>query len=132
MAKVCSAVPTVTEMPVKEAKSILTEMGLFSETDGISDWVSAQAPAAGAELQKGGRVMLYTYEEEPISAVDLICVPDVSGLSMVEAGRQLRARGFDMEISGSGLAVKQTPGAGQYAALGIAVQVTFQLPQRTE
>jgi len=125
-------VPNVTGLSVKEAKSVLTAQGLFAETDGVSDQVSAQAPAAGATLQSGGTVMLYTYQEEPLRAVDLVSVPDVSGLSMVEAGRQLRARGFEMEISGSGLSVSQKPSAGQYAALGSTVQVTFQLPQGTE
>ena len=124
--------PDVTGLTVKEAKSLLTKQGLFAETDGMSDSVSAQAPAAGATLPFGGTVMLYTYDKEPIRAVDLVSVPDVSGLSMVEAGRQLRARGFEMEIKGSGLAVSQQPGAGQYAALGTIVQVTFQLPQGTE
>ena len=72
--------------------------------------------------------MLYTYEEEPLQIVDLVSVPDVKGLSMVEAARQLRARGFDMEIAGSGLAVRQTPAGGSYAPGGSVVKVTFELP----
>lgn len=122
-------VPDVTGMPLKEAQKTLSAQGLFSDTDGLSDIVTAQAPAAGAALQSGGRVMLYTYENEPLSAMDLICVPDVRGLSIVEAGRTLRARDLEMEISGSGLAVRQEPGAGSYAALGSTVKVTFELPQ---
>ena len=122
-------VPQVTGVSVKEAKEALAKAGLMAETDGISDVVSAQAPAAGATMQIGDCVMLYTYEKEPARPMDLRSVPDVSGLSMVEAGRQLRARGFEMEISGSGLAVSQTPGAGNYAALGDTIKVKFELPQ---
>ena len=121
-------VPDVVGMTLSEARIALSECGLLSETDGISGVVSAQAPAAGAGMRSGDKVMLYTYQDAPIQAMDLASVPDVKGLSMVEAGRQLRARGFDMEISGSGIAVRQEPGAGSYAALGTTVKVTFQLP----
>ncbi len=124
-----ACVPDVTGISVKEAKRMLAEAGLMAETDGISDMVSAQAPFAGATMQTGDCVMLYTYEDAPPKAVDLLCVPDVSGLSMVEAGRQLRARGFEMEISGSGLAARQEPAAGNFAALGDTIKVTFELPQ---
>ena len=126
-------VPDVTGMALAEAKKTLAEAMLLSETDGVSQTVSAQVPAPGAKMPAGGRVMLYTYDNEPPRAMDLISVPDVKGLSMVEAARRLRARGFDMEIAGSGLAVRQEPGAGAYAALGSTVRVTFALPlQGTE
>ena len=125
-------VPDVTGMTLAEARKVLTDCGLFYETDGETTLVSAQAPAAGATLRKGGSVMLYTYDQAPRQAVDLVRVPDVRGLSMVEAGRQLRARGMDMEIAGSGIAVRQMPPAGDYAPLNAVVTVTFELPQGTE
>ena len=121
-------VPDTVGMTVAEAKKALREAGLFYETDGLADTVSAQAPAAGAQISAGSAVMLYTYEQEPIQIMDLISVPDVLGLSMAEAVRQLRARGFDMEIAGSGLAVRQSPAAGSYAPGGSTVKVTFELP----
>ena len=58
----------------------------------------------------------------------MVCVPDVKGLSMVEASRTLRARGLEMVMSGSGLAVKQSPGAGTYAARDTKVEVWFEFP----
>ena len=125
-----ATVPDVTGMKVQEAKSVLAEALLMAETDGQSDLVAAQAPAPGAEMTAGGKVMLYTYAEEPLNAFDLATVPNVKGLSMVEAARQLRARGFDMEIRGSGLAASQSPAAGTYAPLGAVIQVTFELPLR--
>ena len=121
-------VPDVVGMTLSEARVTLSEIGLYAETDGISSVVTAQAPAAGTRMPAGSRMMLYTYEEAPIQTMDLVSVPDVKGLSMVEAARQLRARGLEMEIAGSGLAVKQEPGAGSYAALGSTVKVTFELP----
>ena len=122
------AVPSVVGMTVSQARRELREEGFLADTDGVSDRVSAQAPAAGARMPQGAKVMLYTYENEPLKTMDLISVPDVKGLSMVEAARQLRFRGFDMEMAGSGLAVRQSPAAGSYAQPGTAVQVTFELP----
>ena len=121
-------VPDTVGMTVAEAKKTLREHSLLWETDGLTDTVSAQAPAAGAQIFAGSAVMLYTYEQEPIQIMDLISVPDVKGLSMVEAARQLRLRGFDMEISGTGVAVRQSPAGGSYAPGGSTVKVTFELP----
>lgn len=50
------------------------------------------------------------------------------GLSVVEASRALRARGFELEISGSGVAVRQSPAYGAYAAQGSTVKVSFAMP----
>ena len=58
----------------------------------------------------------------------MMCVPDVSGMPIVEASRALRARGFEMALTGTGLAVSQRPAAGTYAARGETVYVTFELP----
>ena len=121
-------VPDTVGMTVAQAKKALWEQGLLCETDGLTDTVSAQSPTAGAQVPAGTVVMLYTYEQEPLQIIDLISVPDVKGLSMVEAARVLRLRGFDMEISGSGLAVRQSPAAGSYAPSGSTVKVTFELP----
>lgn len=121
-------VPDTVGMTMAEAKKTLWEQGLLWETDGLTDTVSAQAPAAGAQASAGTAVMLYTYEQEPLQIMDLVTVPDVKGMSMVEAARQLRARGFDMEITGSGLAVRQSPAGGSYASCGSIVKVTFELP----
>ncbi|MBR4540408.1 MAG: PASTA domain-containing protein [Clostridia bacterium] len=121
-------VPDTVGMTVAQARKALWERGLLYETDELTDTVSAQAPAAGAQVSSGSSVMLYTYEQEPLQIMDLISVPDVKGLSMVEAARQLRARGFEMEISGSGLAVRQSPAGGSYAPGGSTVKVTFELP----
>ena len=125
-------VPDVRGMTVAEARKALGSAGLMWETDGQTDRVRDQSPAPGAKARRGSTVMLYTYDDTPFAAMDLISVPDVQGNSMVEAGRKLRARGLEMEVSGSGLAVRQRPPAGEYAPLGSTVQVEFELPQGTE
>ncbi|MBO4925369.1 MAG: PASTA domain-containing protein [Clostridia bacterium] len=125
-------VPDVVGMTVTEAKKALADEMLLAETDGESSVVTAQSPAAGAQMRAGGTVMLYTFQGQPLEAVELVTVPDVRGLSMVEAGRRIRQRGLEMEVSGSGLAARQSPAAGGYAKPGDTVKVTFELPQGTE
>ncbi len=123
------SVPDVTGLSVAAARKTLGDLRLSGETDGVSDTVSAQMPAPGAQLLAGGAVMLYTYEGSPDTPETMVCVPDVSGFSIVEAGRQLRARGLTLTLSGSGLAVSQSPAAGEYAAEGSEVAVTFEIPR---
>lgn len=121
-------VPDVTGMTVAQARRALSDARLLCDADGLSDTVSAQTPAAGEKMRSGGRVLLYTYEGALPQAADMVRVPDVAGLPIVAAGRQLRLRGLEMEIEGSGLAVRQRPAAGTYAGSGETVKVTFELP----
>ena len=123
------SVPDVRGCTLEEARKILGEAGLFGENDGWSNVVSAQAPAAGAKMKAGGQVMLYTFENEPVPAMEWISVPDVVGYSIVEASRQIRARGLEMMLSGSGLAVRQEPAAGTFVSPGSTVYVNFEIPQ---
>lgn len=123
-----TTVPDLVGMTVAEAKIALRGAGLTAEDDGVGHVVTHQAPAAGADLSAGSRVMLFTYEDEPIQVMDLVSVPSVAGMSMMEASRQLRARGLLMEIEGSGLAVRQSPQAGSFVPEGTFVTVVFELP----
>ena len=121
-------VPDVTGMTLAKAKQALGQYGLKAQTDGDQGQVKAQMPAPGATLAAGGQVMLYTYETEPISVDTLVTVPDVKGLSIVEASRTLRLRGLQMTIEGSGVAVSQSPMAGDVVKKDATVVVTFSLP----
>ncbi len=121
-------VPDVVGKKLAQARSEIAALGFLTDDDGQSDTVSAQLPSGGATLQKGGRVMLYTYQTEPVTADDMVLVPDVTGKSIVEASRTLRARYLFMEMEGTGLAVRQTPAANTYAAANSTVLVRFELP----
>lgn len=121
-------IPNMVGWPVTEAQKKLRSMGLQFETDGVDERVTAQMPAAGAYLSRGGQVMLYTLPQQSITPDVMACVPDVSGMSVVEASRALRARGFEMELTGSGVAISQSPAYGAYAAQGSVVKVQFAMP----
>ncbi len=123
-------VPDVCGLPLGEARRILAEAGFQALDDGCGDAVTAQMPVSGAGLIPGGQVMLYTYEEEPLDVETLVCVPDVSGLSIAAAGRLLRQRLLEMWIEGGGLAVRQSPAAGEYLPPNGRVTVTFEIPKQ--
>lgn len=121
-------IPDFQGWTLDEAVKRLRSLGLKYETDGVGATVTAQMPAAGAMLTAGGQVMLYTAEQQTVTPDIMVCVPNVIGLSVVEASRALRARGFELEISGSGVAVTQSPAYGAYAAQGSTVKVSFAMP----
>ena len=121
-------VPDVTGMTLEEAARVLRSVPFKWETDGVSDTVTDQMPPAGAELATGGQVMLYTSDQDSATPEVMAAVPDVRGMSVVEASRALRARGFEMELEGSGVAVRQSPAAGMFSARGSTVKVVFSMP----
>lgn len=121
-------VPDLIGRTIGEAQTILRSLQLKMEMDGISDTVTDQMPPEGATLYAGGQVMLYTANTEAATPDVMAAVPDVRGMSVVEASRALRARGFDLNLIGSGVAVKQSPVSGAFAPAGSQVTVTFEMP----
>ncbi|MBQ7520938.1 MAG: PASTA domain-containing protein, partial [Clostridia bacterium] len=120
--------PELTGLSLEEAARILRAAPLKWETDGVSDTVTAQMPPAGTLLAAGSQVMLYTAPQQAVTPEIMTAVPDVRGMSVVEASRALRARGLEMKLEGTGIAAKQSPAGGAYAAQGSEVTVTFVLP----
>ena len=86
----------------------------------------SQLPAPGAEMAEGSLVMLYVTDGEPPDAQAYVLVPDVTGMSIVEASRQLRASNLNLQVDGSGLATGQRPAADTFVSPGSTVTVTFE------
>ena len=121
-------VPNVVGLALSKAKLEAQNAGLSMLTDGQGDRVTDQMPPAGATLVAGGQIMAYTYSDTPITTRDLVKIPNVSGLSIVEANRAMRAQGLEMLMEGSGLAVLQKPVAGEYVMPGSQITVIFSMP----
>jgi len=123
------SIPDVTGQPLWTARQQMEVLGFTVLTDGDdgNTAVTEQMPSPGATLAKGGQVMLYT-QKQPPAAETLVCVPDLSGLSLAEAASMLRQRGLEMEIDGSGFAVSQSPAAGDFVPPETVVKVTFVFP----
>ena len=118
----------VTGLPLWEARRQMAADGFRVLDDGAGDTVTAQMPSAGAKLRKGGQVMLYTSPQDLPVPQELVCVPDVAGLPIAQAASLLRQRGLEMEMKGSGFAVRQEPVSDEYVPQGTVVKVSFEMP----
>ena len=122
------AVPDVTGMNLTDAAAAVKAAGLDCVFDGEGGIVTNQLPAAGASMTKGALMMLYVDNLTDLRNNSRVQVPDVAGLSVLEANRILRSYGLRMQISGSGLAVAQEPAAGDEVYPSASVTVTFEPP----
>lgn len=120
-------VPDATGLGASEAVTLLREAGLDALIDGAGQKVVGQLPSAGAAMVKGSQVLLYLEQEQRQEETD-VEVPDVSGMSIVEASRLLASCALGMRIEGSGLACAQSPAAGERVPVGRDVTVSFALP----
>ncbi|MDY2657902.1 MAG: penicillin-binding transpeptidase domain-containing protein [Candidatus Limiplasma sp.] len=121
-------VEDVVGLPLWQARKVIADQGFRVLDDGAGEIVTAQMPSGGGKLIEGGQVMLYTYTDDLPQTEELVCVPDVEGLSIARAASLLRQRGLDMTIEGTGFAVRQEPAAGQYVEQGGVVKVSFEMP----
>ena len=119
-------VPDIKGLTISEARRTLTEVGLTLMDDGASSVVLDQLPPVGATLKEGGHVMAYTAAGESLTPEDLVCVPELTGLSDVDCARLLRQRGLVLSMVGTGVCVRQVPAAGEYVEPGTSVLVTFE------
>ena len=120
--------PDVTGMNVTDARAILRELGIDSVTDGTNSLVTGQLPPAGTTVSEGFCAMLYVRGISAPTAREYTQVPDVIGLPVRESAQALRQSGLELDAQGDGIAVRQRPPAGAYAAEGTAVTVTFEVP----
>ena len=118
-------VPDVRGLTIGEARRKLTEAGFRMLDDGASTVVLDQLPPPGATLVQGGHVMAYTASSVSLTAEELVCVPDLLGMSDLECARLLRRRGLLISMAGSGLCRLQSPAAGEYVQPGSTVHVVL-------
>ena len=119
-------VPDIKGLTIAQARRTLTEAGLEMLEDGVNSVVLDQLPPAGATLKEGGHVMAYTASSDTLTPQELVCVPNLIGLSDVDCARLLRQRGLLLSMVGTGVCVRQVPAAGEYVAPGTSILVTFE------
>lgn len=120
--------PEVTGMNVKDARAILREVGIDCVTDGTQSVVTGQLPPAGTTVQEGFCAMLYVTGANAPTAEEFTQVPDVIGLPVRESAQAMRSAGLALDAQGDGIAVRQSPAAGTYAAAGDTVTVEYRVP----
>lgn len=124
-------VPDVIGLSVREAQKQLKEAGLQCILNSSGATIEEQIPSAGASVSENSIVMLYADGEIEYSTNAFVEVPDVTGLSISAANRLIGACGLNMRISGSGVAVSQTPEAGEMAPPTATVMVNFRAPSES-
>lgn len=119
--------PNVVNYPVEEAKKYLTNAGFVVQTAGEGEIVCKQTPQGGAVVSNGSVVVL---ELQPydIGAAEEITVPDLTGLSIKEAGSILEKLGLYLNPAGTGFAAGQQEKPGTKVRRGTTINVEFQPP----
>ncbi|MBQ1258417.1 MAG: PASTA domain-containing protein [Clostridia bacterium] len=121
-------IPDVEGMELSGAVRLLKAEGFQHMVIGSGKTVVSQLPAPGASMQEGSIVAIYL-DNDVINDQDaFISVPDVTGLSVMEANRILTSAGLSMTVEGSGIAAFQSPEAGENVFPSHKVEVTFCLP----
>jgi len=121
-------VPDVVGQTVSEAAKSVSASGLDCVFDGEGGRVIAQLPLPGAVMNEGSIMMLYVDNLTDMRHNGKVEVPDLKGMSVLEANRLLRSYGLNMQIEGGGIAVSQQPEAGENVFPTAAVYVKFEYP----
>lgn len=122
-------VPDLINMPLTEAQDILRKAGLASNLEGSGQWVLNQQPKGGAKVLEKTPVILYVGPEaKSVPEGTEVTVPDLTGLTMREAGKLLGALGLKMNPEGSGVAASQKIEPGTKVKAGTTVKVIFLPP----
>ena len=122
------SVPDVQGLTLSEAEKQVRAAGLDCVFNGEGGHVIHQLPAAGAQMNCGALMMLYVDNLTDAGDNDIIGVPDVTGMSVLEANRMLRSYGLKLRIEGSGLAKSQSPAADEKVCPSATVTVVFEPP----
>lgn len=120
-------VPSVEGMSIEDAKNTLAQSGLEYKIIGGGDTVLEQNPKSGITVSSDSVVMLYTEKSE----VSVVTVPNVVGMSIVQANQALTNSRLNMKIvdestnksDGESYIGSQSPEAGETVSTGTVVTV---------
>lgn len=119
--------PNVVNYPVEEAKNYLINAGFVVQTRGEGEIVYKQTPQGGVEVS-GGSTVILDLQPYDIGSVEEITVPDLTGLSIKEAGSILEKLGLYLNPAGTGFATGQQEKPGTKVRRGTTINVEFQPP----
>ena len=118
------SVTNVKGLTIESAKSKLEESGfsvVYQTEDITSSIVTDQMPKAGAYLEAGAVIYLYTSEDEVRTKV---VVPDLKNKSLAQAVNELKSLNLNAITDGSGTVIAQSITAGTAVEAGTVVTVT--------
>ena len=121
-APVLRSVPNVLYYPLEDATSALNNAGFDVTVGEPGALVKSQVPAGGALLPVNTAVTLAAGDPDP---ADELLMPDLTGLTIKEAGILLEKLGLNIRPTGSGFAAEQYIPPGEAIDKGITVEVEF-------
>ena len=123
-------VPSLMNLTRQEARERAQAAGFEVTFEGNGPRVVGQFPAAGAQLEQGSTIILYTEAAYRQDEEGRVTVPDLGGLSYADAAERLAAAGLQMEARGDrdGVVAGQQPAAGSRVPIGSKVTVILRKP----
>ncbi|PKM80640.1 MAG: stage V sporulation protein D [Firmicutes bacterium HGW-Firmicutes-14] len=125
-------VPDVVNMSLEDAQDILREAGLKARIEGEGSWVVEQQPKGGIRFPAGSQVLIYLGDKGgTVPNGQEVTMPDLTGLTMREAGQLLGRLGLQINAVGTGLVSEQKTAPGTKLKSGSTVTVVFtpQVPE---
>ena len=129
-------VPNLVNKTVEEAKKELADLGLTVTVIGDKETVIKQLPLYGETISKGGRVIIYSTEEE--NAETIVKVPDFTGMTVGQASTAAYGAGLNIKLSGNtasgsaAIAYDQDIEKNTEAKIGTTVTVYFREASTTD
>ncbi|MDA8345972.1 MAG: penicillin-binding transpeptidase domain-containing protein [Thermaerobacter sp.] len=115
-------IPDLLGQTATQAQQALTSAGMRATLLGQGVRVTSQFPPAGAAVTPGARVLVY------LGAGGNVTVPQLTGLTVSQAGLILGRLGLILHVTGDGVIVQQEPQAGATLPRGAAVAVVAKEP----
>jgi stage V sporulation protein D (sporulation-specific penicillin-binding protein) len=125
--KVKRNMPNVVNYPVEEAQNVLINAGFAVQIRGEGNMVYDQTPKGGAQVL-GGSTVILDLQDNGSGPAEEVTVPDLTGLTMKEAGSVLEKLGLHFNPQGTGVAVGQQEKPGAKVTRGTAITIDFQPP----
>lgn len=124
------SVPSVVNLTVEEAETVLSIAGLTAVFKGEGDVVVSQTPGSFSTVVVGTEIIV-NLEDITLDDERLITVPDLTGMNLREAAEMLAAMGLKLESSGAGTVVEQSPIPGTQVLSGEVIKVIFDIVENT-
>ena len=122
-----TAVPSVTDISLQEAKDRLAGKGFGYKVIGDGDTITDQTPAAGAMIPGKSTVILYAGEEKPDEECTVPALvgktPAEANVAATNAGLFLRFTGTTASASGSVRVLSQSENVGAKVPAGTVITV---------
>ncbi|MDZ7773104.1 MAG: penicillin-binding transpeptidase domain-containing protein [Balneolaceae bacterium] len=120
--------PEVRSMELRQARALLDNQEVGYRTQGSGNWVSAQTPPPGTELESGQQLTLTLTNARVATDTTEVpenysIIPDVGGMSMRKASLLITRAGFEARLIGSGTVYTQFPRPGDMMEKGREVTV---------